>query len=709
MEPQELCTLVTLVSFLALISFVSPEPQEATSQMDDVINTGSLNKANEQDELAQAKYNNVCKTEVCKNRGKLITSYLNYSVSPCEDFYSFVCGNWTNKQNRTEAYDSFRMLYQRFMDTLADMLKSKTRRYSSQGVTGKPAILFEKCMDSKAEEENEVLSEIMRGSNLAEWPMTTERAKEKFKNATAVLLQVGMTPFIQFDVARNSSNQDAYEIMIFPLGIWFPREANITETVILVKQDIEMSDLKHATSTLTNLQSEWRKFQLPAFAKQMKREVPPSEATTIDNLEQKFTKVPLYSLLSKDFDKAKVILEKGEPVEVRNPAFYEAIDEFLGTADPAGLYNYIGLQLRLQWLHWSPSRASYNLRETYCTELVYKAMKEVVSQIYAKKHFTIAAKMEVEEIARRIKDAFEEVINGSKWMDEETRVTATQKLKATVAKIGYPDWILNTTVLENLYEHVPALYSNMSFINMMYEINENKEKKRMEKLRQTYNQDREWFYSPSPVNAFFNPRDKEFVYPLGGIQSPFFESGLPWSLNYGGIGTVMAHEITHALARVSHNKYAAMMDIEKNGKSEEFKETTDCFRYQYGNITEKETGIPLNGTSTLDENMADNSGLQISLLAYEKLLMDDCENSTSSLDGLPDLSGMELFFVGYGMLWCQTISEKELKDKIASDTHSPNRYRVNVPVQNLEAFAKTFNCSRQSPMFEKSTHNCTLW
>lgn len=705
MESQKLCILVLLVTFRVL-SFVSSEPQEHTVHKDDAKETEALNEDNQKEEVAEENADNVCRTDACKGRANLINSYLNDSVNPCDNFYSYVCDKWTSNHKDRGSSDSFKMMRLQYEALLTDILEieSKEPTYSSQEVTNKAGILFKTCIASKTKNEIEALLEIMRRSNLAEWPMTTEMEnnKKKFNNASDVLLLVGISPLIHFFVTRNSSSQDTHGIEIFPLGLQTFTEDQIKRIVKYMKPNITNNDLESVIKTFTNLENKW--VPLKATAEEKMETATRSIVTTIDSLEKQFTRIPLYTLLSKDFAKApKVNVERNELVEVPRLAVYEAINELLAIADAAGLYNYMGLQLVLRWITRIPPQVEdVQLRKKYCVGLVYRAMKEVVSHIYAMKHFPFVAKMEVETIVRKIKGAFQKAINSTKWMDEATKEKAQNKLTEMVAKVGYPSWLLNTTILENLYEYVPALYPNITFSEMLYLIDENTERKKIEMLRQPYVPDTEWFFSESLVNAFFIGRRNQFVYPLGGLQRPFYEFGLPWALNFGGVGTVIGHEITHAFT-------GRASPFSENTEEEKYKEAAECFQYQYGNTTDEETGMMLNGITTLNENMADNSGLQIALKAYQDMIADDCDNTTTSLEGLDGMTGLRLFFIAYGMSWCNVRSQEELKEKITRDSHSPNRYRVNFPVYNLEAFAIAFNCSKKSPVTKNFTRTCTLW
>lgn len=674
---------------MALVSFISSQPNDGVSL--------TAPQSNDQNGPTEE---NVCRTEVCKRRANIIKDYLDNDTDPCDDFYGYVCKKWINNHTTNGSYDAFQMLQQQFLDDLTDILQSTNSTHSPQEVTDKPAILYKACMNFTGESESSDILKIMNNSNFKEWPLSTQATGETdiFNNASAVLSHVGMIPLIQYYVSRNYST---HVIMILPLGIAdVPEKHHIEKAVQFVKPDIDETYLNNFTGALQNLRKQW----LAEAPEKKMRTLAPPVATTIESLERNFSNIPLYDLLNKEFSKVPNLnVKKEEKISVYNLEFYEAINKFLDIAKPEELYNYIGLQSVLYWFSRSPLRAEDEQRRPErCVGSVYSAMKEVVTDLYAQKYFPAMAKMEVETIVEKIKDAYEEAINNTKWMDDTAKGTARIMLKRLTGKIGYPMWALNITVLQKLYEYVPDLYPNMSFFDMMQEIDDNRERKRVGKLRQAYDPYMEWFSSPSPVNAYFNVWGNEFVYPVGGLQPPFFEHGLPWSLNFGGIGVVIAHEITHAFARGSR-KYPTMTYLKNETKVKEFDKTVECFQHQYGNITDNETNITLNGLKTLDENIADNNGLQMALNAYQKLVMDDCGNTTTSLDGLADMSSMQLFFVGFAMPWCSAISEKDLMYKIANDSHSPNKHRVNVPLQNSDVFATTFNCSRQP------THRCTLW
>nr|XP_054926132.1 endothelin-converting enzyme homolog [Dermacentor andersoni] len=184
------------------------------------------------------------------------------------------------------------------------------------------------------------------------------------------------------------------------------------------------------------------------------------------------------------------------------------------------------------------------------------------------------------------------------------------------------------------------------------------------------------------------------------------------SLNFGAIGTVIAHEITHSFTGRGGNYDAngrlSFQWINPDGDA--YKTKADCFKQQYGGITDNKANLPIDGQRTLDENLADNVGLQIALKAYNTLLKNECATPAARLEGLDHLSGTKLFFVSFGMVWCEAASAEHVKMKILRMPHSPNEYRVNIPIKNLQGFAEAFDCpSTKSNDNENKNDKCALF
>ncbi|CAN7987476.1 unnamed protein product [Ixodes pacificus] len=270
-----------------------------------------------------------------------------------------------------------------------------------------------------------------------------------------------------------------------------------------------------------------------------------------------------------------------------------------------------------------------------------------------------------------LNSTFGEMLNNITWMDEPTRNEALKKLQKMVAKIGYPFWILNDTYLNGLYEYAPAAFLNYSFLNVLLGLQLNRKIQGLLKLRQPYKKEDQWYTGAAVVNAFYNPSTNDITFPAGILQPPFFQHGVPSSLNMGAIGMVIGHEITHGFDD-GGNQFDADGQLRNwwtESSQKMFLESAQCFIEQYGNVTAKEVNLTLNGINTQGENIADNSGLKAAYLAFKKF-----NDTDQVLPGL-NLTGDQLFFVSNAMGWCQNIRKERLRRDVQYDPHSPTKYR----------------------------------
>ncbi|KAL1429264.1 hypothetical protein MTO96_016478 [Rhipicephalus appendiculatus] len=244
------------------------------------------------------------------------------------------------------------------------------------------------------------------------------------------------------------------------------------------------------------------------------------------------------------------------------------------------------------------------------------------------------------------------------------------------ARIGYPSWLLNMTYLEELYKYIPQLYLNTSFLEMYHVILRNNWMRTLMKLRRPFDKDYNLALGPAVVNAFYRPTTNEMVYPSGILQGAFYQHGLPSSLNFGAVGGIVGHEMTHGFddKGSQFNADGALQRWWTNKTRNKFNEKAKCFIHQYGNITDKETNMTLNGNNTVGENIADNGGLRMAFKAYEARL--EKEGGDIRLPGLTHLSGRELFFIANAMVWCGLSRVERLRQLIQYDVHSPGSIQV---------------------------------
>lgn len=300
-----------------------------------------------------------------------------------------------------------------------------------------------------------------------------------------------------------------------------------------------------------------------------------------------------------------------------------------------------------------------------------------------------------------IKTAFEESLETLQWMDEETRRSAKEKADAIYNMIGYPKFIMDPKELDkvfNDYEAVSDLYFEnvMQFYNFSARVT-------ADQLRKPPNRD-QWSMTPPTVNAYYSPTKNEIVFPAGILQAPFYTRASPKSLNFGGIGVVVGHELTHAFDDQGreYDKDGNLRPWWKNSSVEAFKRQTACMVEQYSNYTIN--GEAVNGKHTLGENIADNGGLKAAYRAYQNWLKKNGDEETLPTLGL---TNYQLFFVGFAQVWCSVRTPESSHEGLITDPHSPSRFRVIGTVSNSQEFAEHFSCPPGSPM--NPLKKCEVW
>ncbi|XP_037555596.1 neprilysin-1-like isoform X1 [Dermacentor silvarum] len=689
----------------------------------------------------------VCDTPVCIQRAKLINESLNTSVDPCEDFYSYACGGWIKNHpvpNDKSTMDSFTILSDELRDTLRDLLNNLTLVGENQTIIDKAALFYNSCVAvPDLDDQRDVMFDILNASGLGDWPRIGQEANisEGSSNITDVIIKTGMSSILSFGVSRDIRELSTHVIQLDQIGFsWVGRKQMINQTtnysrpMVAAYKTIIQVAMKFIKPNLSDDNITELSERLLAFEGQLANlTAPPEERrdinklyhrTTMEELHNNFTYIPIRVLLKKVFNEVNITLADNETIELYALDYYTKLNNFLECADPDMLYNYAGLKVMLRWAAAASEsfrNATFELvkvqsgvsvrkpRWELCIGSVKAAMPEIIGKLYVQHKFSEEAKREVEDLAKRLMSVFNKTLQTIEWMDNTTRNAAEEKLTKMGAKIGYPDWLNNMTYLEELYRFVPQLPLNTSFLEAVYLVSVNSGKDSLLKLRMPYDKDSEWIVGPAVVNAFYSPSSNEMVYPSAILQGVFYEHGLPRSLNFGAIGMVVGHEMTHGFDDTGSQFDAdgALKEWWSNRTSAEFKSRAKCFEYQYGNITDKKANMTLNAKNTLGENIADNGGLRLVFEAYKKFLEEECQSDGTRLKGLEEFSGKKLFFVANAMAWCSVSRPEYLKLLIQYDPHSPSQYRVNLPMSNMPDFSETFGCPANSTMNRKE--RCTLW
>ncbi len=319
---------------------------------------------------------------------------------------------------------------------------------------------------------------------------------------------------------------------------------------------------------------------------------------------------------------------------------------------------------------------------------------ELVGQLYVEKHFSPLAKQRMNELVGNLKRAFAGRIEAIEWMGEGTKKQALEKLSLFNTKIGYPD----------VWKSYDALtIGNESLAANLLAASEFESKRDLEKLGAPIDRN-EWHMTPQTINAYYNPTMNEIVFPAAILQPPFFNLEADDAVNYGGIGAVIGHELSHGFDDKG-SKFDGKGNLRNWWTEEdraEFDKRSAGLVKQYNDYCPIE-GMPINGELTLGENIGDLGGLSVSYAAYRLSLGG---KEASVIDGL---SGDQRFFLGWGQIWRRLYRDAELRKRLIVDPHSPSQYRVNGIVRNMDAFYEAFKIAPTDPMFIDTKDRVRIW
>ena len=320
---------------------------------------------------------------------------------------------------------------------------------------------------------------------------------------------------------------------------------------------------------------------------------------------------------------------------------------------------------------------------------------QLIGQCFVKKHFSDKAKNDANKMIIYLKEELRDSITNLDWMENETKKKALEKLDNMKVKIGYPDkWRVYIVDIkkENSY-----LENNLICNKSDNEYEFNKLYKEIDKT--------EWFMVPQTVNAYYSPSYNEIVFPAGILQPPFFSENYDQALNFGGIGAIIGHEMTHGFDDQGC-KYDA------HGNLNNWWTKSDFIKYQNKTSVLKKQfeqydieGIKVNGDLTLGENLADLGGVTIAVRGLKKYIKENPSDNIL-IDGLTPIQRL---FINYSRIWCCKSRPEDTKQRLLTDPHSPPLFRVNGIVKNIPEFYKAFNVNSHNDLYLKQDERATIW
>ncbi|XP_049474188.1 membrane metallo-endopeptidase-like 1 isoform X2 [Panthera uncia] len=675
----------------------------------------------------------ICTTPGCVVAAARILRNMDPSGEPCDDFYQYACGGWLQHHVIPETnsrYSVFDVLREELEIILKGVLENSTAK--DRPAVQKAKMLYRSCMNESVIEKRDSRPLLNILDLMGGWPVAMDKWNESVVQQARPHRPVRLErrPELQpahhlhqptlgmpsreyyFDEGNNHKVREAYLQFMVSVAAMLRADMNLPENGYLVRED--MAQVLELETQLAN-----------ATAPQEERH----DVTTLyhrmglEELQNKFGlkgfnwTLFIQSVLSS----VKIKLLPDEEVVVYGIPYLRNLEDIIDVYSARTMQNYLAWRLVLDRIsslsqRFKDARANYRkalygttveeVRWRECVSYVNSNMEGAVGSLYVREAFPRDGKDAVRELIDKVRAVFVETLDELGWMDEASKKKAQEKAMSIREQIGYPDYIL-----EERNKHLDEEYSNLNFSEDQYFENGLQNLKAgaqrsLKKLREKVDQNL-WIIGAAVVNAFYSPNRNQIVFPAGILQPPFFSKEQPQALNFGGIGMVIGHEITHGFDDNGRNfdKNGNMLDWWTNFSAQHFQEQSECMVHQYGKYSwDLADHQNVNGFSTLGENIADNGGVRQAYKAYLKWMADGGKDK--QLPGL-ELTYDQLFFINYAQVWCGSYRPEFAVQSLKTDVHSPLKYRVLGSLQNLAAFADAFHCARGTPMHPRE--RCRVW
>ncbi|XP_030205182.1 phosphate-regulating neutral endopeptidase PHEX [Gadus morhua] len=694
-----------------------------------------------------------CLTKECIEAAGSILRKMDRSVDPCEDFYSFGCGGWLREHPIPETSNSFGIyswLRQHVNNRLKDLLKAPSSPGELEAVT-KAKVLYRSCIDeTKLEQlDSRPLLKTLRQPEFR-WPVVGEGLLGDWqwlpgqwdlqKTLSAIRAQHSKNILIRLSVAPDDKNSTHHILKLDQELLTLPSIEDYTSNTTsakayraaLLSLMVDIAVMLGAPQKAARVQME----EVLAFEIKLAKMLIPFEERTSENMYNKYTLSRLQRLIPK-FDwlaYVRAVVESAgdpslsispsEPVIVRAPQYFKDLFKLINTTDPRTVANYVQwrsvlsqttalsrrfLYRYLDYARVTTGTTSLMSQVDKCVGYIRNLLLLPTGRLFIDTHFQEDKKQMMEELVEGVRWAFVDMLEKeNSWMDEPTKKRAVEKADAVLAKVGYPEFYLNDTYVNEDLKHLS--FSETDYYGNIMQVFGHSAMDYIRRLRKSV-QRTEWYTSPTTVNAFYSSSTNQIRFPAGELQKPFFWGNeYPRSLSYGAIGVIVGHELTHGFDN-NGRKYDKNGNLDhwwSNASIKAFNEKSQCIVNQYNDYHLEEADHNVLGKRTLGENIADNGGIREAFRAYRRWLDQNRGGKEEPLLPGVGMTNNQLFFLSYTHVRCYAYRPEKARELIQTGAHSPAKYRVIGSMSNFEEFRKAFNCPVTSPM-NRGAESCRVW
>ncbi|XP_055867003.1 endothelin-converting enzyme homolog isoform X4 [Biomphalaria glabrata] len=686
-----------------------------------------------------------CQSPACVKAAGSLLSSVDWSVDPCDDFYQFACGHWLKTHPIPRGYrhwDRFQELSDHNLYVLSNLIDSSSQSDPSFQKTRQ---FYQSCMGVRPEKKKEILDQFQaliddnggwsysHNSSLDDWTfmvglesvhrmgawplfkLTVEVDEREPTKQNIIKIDIGETmlppdllPFVNWSQANTSGFntsipfKDAAQLhagfMAETIHLFSAFGAQESEARATAEKILEVE--KILTSASVGLHSIHNRFKM-------------YNVMTVAQLVQNFSMIEWSEYFTAlgfsniDGDTDVVVLYPSYMAKL-NSFFHEY---YHNKEKKSILRDYLALSLVRSFRPFF-DKSVFEMLETEeeemeepwkrCTFYTNKALGFATGALYVKGTDSEGSVEKMEKLITYVKNAFKDFLLNKYWIDKRTRTNAEKKVDAIIDKISYPSFILNTTFLNKYYENFQVIqndwFSNLlswrRFLlgNMNYD------------LQAKPDRQSSWLRPPVTVNAYYSPTRNDVIFPIAMFHLPFYIPDGPSAVNFGAMGSIIGHEITHAFdfQGRQYDGQGKLTDWWEKQTASNFLETTTCMKEQYGNI--KVRGVKIDGDFTLDENIADNGGLRAAMYAYQ--LWIDSFGEEKHIAGV-NMTMYQVFYTSFAQMYCSKWTDAGLFYHLLTDPHSPGSARVNGALSNSQTFNWAFQCEMAKPMNPRT--KCEVW
>ena len=646
---------------------------------------------------------------------------LDSTYLPGTDFYMFATGGWQKAHPLTDEYSrygSFDVLQENNNKQLRELIEGVAAQQNEKGsVAQKIADLYNSAMDSVALNEHG-LDEMAAFLACDGYQTSAQITQDWLKQVWPKMLRQGVDGLMGFYIGADEKDSKNNILSIVQGGLTLgqkdyyldqdPETAKIREAyVAYIRQlasHVGFGETDAARISDDVMRIETRLAQASKSMTELRDPEANYHKMSYDQLKKDFAGIDWDAYLHifgisglKDvivgqpeaIHEVEKILAEETPEALQNVYLWHAIDMAAGYVDDESR--------NLSFAFWGTAlsgKTQDRPRWKRAVSSVEGCLGEALGQLYVAKYFPPAAKERMEKLVANLQQALGERIDAQDWMSDETKKVAHEKLDAFYVKVGYPDkWTdYSTLQIGNSYLQNILSCKEWAIQDMI-----------AKHLNKPVDKD-EWYMTPQTVNAYYNPTTNEICFPAGILQPPFFDMEADDAFNYGAIGVVIGHEMTHGFddQGSKYDKDGNLSQWWTEEDTKRFNERIQVMR-DYHDSIEVLPGLHSNGSLTLGENMADHGGLMVS---YQAFVNATAQAPLSDKDGF---TPAQRFFLAYANVWGQNIRDEEIRKRVKSDPHSLGKWRVNGQMPHMDAWYEAFGITEQDPMFVPKEKRVTIW